>query len=589
MSQQLCRYYQNGSCHFGSNCQFVHPGETRLPASSSASSFGNNTFGATRQIGYGNNNTSGGTQSKLGEGFNLPTQDSIKTDLTERPTWPLSSYAPGKDPPSQLIDAKDISPEEARVLAYKCRADGNPGAYEVEWQRLTLEADVQIKNILNDLPGAVNFMKKAYENRASSRYSSNNVPSSTFGTTASQTSPFVNSGQTASTFGQPVQPTSAFGQPSQPISPFGQPSQSISTYGQTSQPVSAFGQPPQPISAFVQPSQPTSSFGQAPQSTSAFGSPSPFSARPTPAFGQSAFGQPSLPLTPAFGQPAFGSVVPSVPQPQNVFGQPAFGQPALPKPAFGQPAFGQPTFGQPVALGQSSSFGAQPSATQASAFGQSTTQQPISAFGQPSPFGAGSAAKPAFGQPAFGQPAIPQSSPFGASNAAPQGQLQNPSPFGQPPQTNPVNTPFSQQASNSNIGTTASAFQQTSASPFSSVNPFQGQQATTEQAQSTSAFGQPQHQVPAFGQPITHVSTFGTPVQQNSSSSNNLNPFQTAQQQIQPISHQVNPQLREAQKTKKWDDPIIDYLRVEIEAFAAPTFTLGSVPTVAPSRDMCWA
>jgi nucleoporin NUP42 len=152
-----------------------------------------------------------------------------------------------------------------------------------------------------------------------------------------------------------------------------------------------------------------------------------------------------------------------------------------------------------------------------------------------------------------------------------------------------VNTPFSQQASNSNIGTTASAFQQTSASPFSSVNPFQGQQATTEQAQSTSAFGQPQHQVPAFGQPITHVSTFGTPVQQNSSSSNNLNPFQTAQQQIQPISHQVNPQLREAQKTKKWDDPIIDYLRVEIEAFAAPTFTLGSVPTVAPSRDMCWA
>lgn len=61
--------------------------------------------------------------------FNLPTQDSIKTDLTERPTWYLSSYAPGKDPPAQLIDGKDISPEEARVMAYRCRAEGSLGVY----------------------------------------------------------------------------------------------------------------------------------------------------------------------------------------------------------------------------------------------------------------------------------------------------------------------------------------------------------------------------------------------------------------------------------------------------------------------------
>lgn len=65
--------------------------------------------------------------------------------MTERPTWFLSSYAPGKDPPAQLIDGKDISPEEARVMAYKLRAEGNPAAYVCtqlfplyDWDVLTL-------------------------------------------------------------------------------------------------------------------------------------------------------------------------------------------------------------------------------------------------------------------------------------------------------------------------------------------------------------------------------------------------------------------------------------------------------------------
>ena len=49
--------------------------------------------------------------------FALPTVEIIKLDLTEKPTWILSSYGPGKDPPCQLIDGKDVSPEEMRLLA----------------------------------------------------------------------------------------------------------------------------------------------------------------------------------------------------------------------------------------------------------------------------------------------------------------------------------------------------------------------------------------------------------------------------------------------------------------------------------------
>ena len=61
--------------------------------------------------------------------FTAPTPDAITQDLVEKPMWILSSYGPGKNPPCQLIEGKDVSFEEARLLAYKCQADGNPAAY----------------------------------------------------------------------------------------------------------------------------------------------------------------------------------------------------------------------------------------------------------------------------------------------------------------------------------------------------------------------------------------------------------------------------------------------------------------------------
>lgn len=53
----------------------------------------------------------------------------------------------------------------------------NTSLQGIEWNRLTSQADTQIRNILSDLLGAVNFMKNAYENRGNSRYNSNTIAS----------------------------------------------------------------------------------------------------------------------------------------------------------------------------------------------------------------------------------------------------------------------------------------------------------------------------------------------------------------------------------------------------------------------------
>jgi hypothetical protein len=56
------------------------------------------------------------------------TGETIKLDLTEdRPTWPLSSYGPGKNAPLQLMEGDiEQSPEEMRVRHYLAVAKGNP-------------------------------------------------------------------------------------------------------------------------------------------------------------------------------------------------------------------------------------------------------------------------------------------------------------------------------------------------------------------------------------------------------------------------------------------------------------------------------
>jgi len=65
----------------------------------------------------------------LNDSYTLPSLESIRVDLQESPQWLLSSYGPGRDPPSQLIDGKDVSFEEVRLLAYDAQARGNTGVY----------------------------------------------------------------------------------------------------------------------------------------------------------------------------------------------------------------------------------------------------------------------------------------------------------------------------------------------------------------------------------------------------------------------------------------------------------------------------
>ncbi|KAL7267626.1 hypothetical protein RUND412_009780 [Rhizina undulata] len=529
---QLCKFFAKGGCNRGQDCRFIHPGQRTLAGdgSNTGGVFGNNAA-------FGNPQPAFGPTQKIDPINNLPPLESIKSDLTERPMWILSSYGPGKDPPAQLIDGKDISPEEARLMAYKLLAQGNPGAYEAEWIRLNTEADAQIRNILNDLPGAINFLRNAAENGGNSQYKipgeATNAPALTQSTSAA--------------FGQPQQSAPAFGQP-----------------------------------AFAQPSQ----------TTSTFGTPSPFAARQTPAFGQPSFGQPTTTTASTFAQPsassasAFGQPGPASSTP--AFGQPAFGatpqpQSALGRPAFGQPAFGQPAFGQPATLGQSTS--AFSTTTTASPFSQPSTQQ--SAFGQSSAFGA-NAPKPAFGQPAFPQSAFGQSA-FGkptslGSNASPfSAQAPSSSPFVQTQQNKAAATPFAatQQAQPQNQ------------SPFSNANPFQQGQVQTQANNPFQAVApapqETSQPTSAFGQPSVPVSTFGVPQTQSSPFSRD-NPFQSGQQQASgpAVPHQINPQLQEKQRNKKWDDPVIEYTQMEIEAFAAPAFQLGNIPLVAPSRQMCW-
>ncbi|KAA8908109.1 hypothetical protein FN846DRAFT_945946 [Sphaerosporella brunnea] len=542
MSGNICRYFNTPQgCRFGTSCRFVHPiGANATP------------FGAAAQ------------QPRTPDSYIPATAENIKTDLHERPIWPLSSFGSGKNPPCQLIDGKDVSPEEARVMAYLAQAEGNPAAYAERWTMLTNEATIQIQNILNDLPGAVRYMEQSQQNRDQIyKYKTPGEQSPV----ASAPSPFgqpAQPQQTPNTFGTPAQPSqSAFGTPA-----FGQP---------------AFGQP-----AFGQPA-----FG----SSSALGTnaPSPFAAAASqnaqPAFGQPAFGQTSTPQSafgkpaqPAFGQPAFGQTS----MPQSTFGKPA-------QPAFGQPAFSQSSFGQPQQLQQ------QPT-------------QPQGVFGSGGSFGA----KPAFGQPAFGQPAFGATSTLGSNAPSPFATAASqagpsPSPFAVVSQAGPSPSPFATAGQNQSQATPSpfSAFaqsqqQQTSAitpspfgqpqqaqqstapSPFSQPNPFQQAQAA-QPANASNLFGQPS----APQQPVS-ASPFGSTQPSTTSPFSNANPFQSAQQPSQaPVSSSFQTsaaQLSAAPKqdtTDKWDDPVIRYTEVEIQAFKAPRFTIGMIPLVAPPRELC--
>lgn len=378
------------------------------------------------------------------------------------PSWILSAYAPGKEPPEQLFggEQREQSFEEIRLYYMNGLAAGNPEGALNDINNLYQTAQAQIQTTLGNIQGAIQYIVEA-GNKHPNRHDickQNTLPGGTtgeFGRDRPQSNPF---GSSTSTFGTPAATNNVFGAPSQPAGAFGQPA----ALGAKPNPFGtpAFGQPAQPAAAspFGQPS----ALGA---STSAFGAPSALGAKPnpfgTPATG-GAFGQPAA--APAFGQPT---------QPTSAFGQPAqLG--ATPSP-FGAPA-AQATsaFGQPAQLGaKPNPFGTPAAAPATGAFGASTTASP---FGQSTqaanPFGQSTAAAPTANP--FGTPAQPATSnPFGTSTG--------------PATTNPFGAPVAAAAA---PAATPSPFGASTTTATPTANPF-GASTTTQQPAAANPFGQP--------------------------------------------------------------------------------------------------
>ena len=95
----------------------------------------------------------------------------IANDLTkERPLWILSAYGPGRNPPLQLFGGvgRELSFEELRLRHYELAALGSPQKAIQEAQSLVNNAEQQIKNTLDDIDGAVNYIvngEKQHPNR----------------------------------------------------------------------------------------------------------------------------------------------------------------------------------------------------------------------------------------------------------------------------------------------------------------------------------------------------------------------------------------------------------------------------------------
>ncbi|KAH8548654.1 hypothetical protein BGW37DRAFT_505768 [Umbelopsis sp. PMI_123] len=370
-----CKFYQQGRCLKGANCNFSH------------------TIG-TSNTSWGSKPAFGATATNELPKYN---ETSLKSDLSsqEKPIWDLSVYGPAKEEPN-LIVGTDRSFEEDRLKYYLSRIQtGNENQFLQERELALQIMNQQVNAIVGDPTGAIRHFD-GQKNKSSSAFGGSSNGSvntitqfepfrgnSGFGSGGgfgSSTSAFGNTGNAFGT-GANTQPTSAFGGSAFGGSAFGNTSTANNTtpaFGST-----GFGS--------------SSSFGNMSQPTgSAFGNTGS-------AFGGTTANQPAFGTTSSMGgfgsTPSFGSTS-------------AVGAQAQPNGMMG--AATTPAFGATTAIGQNSAFGMSSQPSQP--FGAT---QPTGGFGSISQpmtgFGAAATANTGFGS-SFGLQPPQQQQPSTSSN-----------------------------------------------------------------------------------------------------------------------------------------------------------------------------
>ncbi|QLQ82298.1 hypothetical protein HG537_0H00590 [Torulaspora globosa] len=512
-----CKYFQQGNCKWGNSCKYAH-----VYANSDGSNQGQGT---------------GMSEADLYKSFTNPSsmakiQKVILSDLQESEIIqksPLASaYSYGLPCGINLINDRDLSPEELRFKYYEARQRGNLGQYEAEV--LAREKDMKkcLQHIRDHPDWAVRYLQRGTKELRET------------GQTTLKTG-FINfpidfTGQTG--FG--ASGSSSFG-----ANPFTQ-GPGAAAFGQAQGSGGAFG------------AGATGPFGQG----QAQGSGGAFSFGATKPSATNAFGIPNVAAQQsggAFGKPSFSgfsnSAAGPVPSNKNVFGTPAPTQPAGTGSVFGQPqfgagpatgsttgAFGKPSFGT-SSFGQTA-FGSAPSGTTASPFSslQSTTTQ--------SPF------------------ASLQNKPAAASTVSPFGSLQT----NQPPTPSPFGA-----LQASNVTATAGPFGQTStniSSPFANLNAAASAAATATANKPTAPFGTPSmntgNTTSPFGAPKNApANVFGLNFTSSSTASADASRGRAHKfiQGIPTDGSQLSPN---------------DLDKQTVDQFKAPSFILGKVPDIPP-------
>lgn len=591
----ICKFFQNGRCKNGNNCDFIHPGvqNQSRPAFTSSTDSSQQLEDISREL---------------------------PGHLTEnRPIWILSSFSPISDVKKNLISGTDLSPEEDRWLYYKSVANNTQPQYFQEREAKIQHQRAVEQFILKDPRKAARYSQRCQEE----------TPAMAFGPPQNSAPAWGNSGN--STFGQPAFGASTFGSNSNNTS------DSNSTFGK-----SAFGQ----SNTSSAPSFGTTSFGAQNKSNA-----SPFSSTSSNSGGFGSFASGGSTFSSfasgaaANGGNTFGSLSSTsnngsgsgfgaASQSNNTsgFGQPSFGQ-----PAFGQTAFGAKPANTPSSTSsgafnsfKSSPFAKNPSSTLTNPFAGNAPSAIANPFGGAASSGAASSpnstsgslfdsnnsvstlGKSPFGQqssntPAFGQNTDSKPSPFGAASNT----NNTTSAFGQTPESKPL--PFGGSSNTNNPSPFASLNESKNSSPFGATaanNKSAFGQTSTTDNQTPAPFGKI---TPSTGMPFGNSSNssgsgfgFGNTTSNNTNSGSSFgfssfgaakdSPFNSTSSPFGQTAQQSNPfgnstfgnnggssyqELKQGKEPEKAPE-MKDLAQAVKDLFLADKFIPGKIPEVIP-------